>query len=158
MFLGSQLLTRVVAACGLALLSVNGAHQCRAFCLLTSCHSIAEDASQETVGKRSASRCCHFSRQRASGSKVQSSDGAANASHNSSNCPGGEPCACCSSPDPAKSASTVEWQGVLDSIPLSGFASRASLFCFDASSSSGHDQYLLIDGATLCVMHCRLNV
>jgi len=118
MFHRSRKLTRLIAALGLALLSINGAQQCRALCLLANCHAAASDA-EETAKPRSCGKCCQKSKP-ASASTQQAANGTNNISQESEQCPGDEPCVCCASPVPTQTSSAVDSLEVLDSMPLDG--------------------------------------
>lgn len=119
MFHRSHLLTRLVAALGLALLSVNGAQQCRALCLLANCHAAVNDA-KKTAEPRSCGRCCKQAQPAAVSTQQSASDVATSISQDSDRCPDGKPCVCCASPVPTQTSSAVDSQEVLDAMPLDG--------------------------------------
>lgn len=119
MFHRSHKLTRLVAALGLALLSINGAQQCRALCLLANCHAAANE-SPETPPPRSCGNCCKKVKPAAASSQQSTGIAKSNISHDSQPCPGDEPCVCCATPVPTQSSSPVDSQEVLDAMPLDG--------------------------------------
>jgi hypothetical protein len=119
MFHRSRLLTRLIAALGLALLSINGAQQCRALCLLANCHAAENDA-KETAKPRSCGKCCKKAIPAAANPQQSAAGATSSVSQDSNQCPGGEPCVCCASPVPTQTSSAVDSQEVLDAMPLDG--------------------------------------
>lgn len=157
MFYSSRKLTRLIAALGLALLSINGAQQCRALCLLANCHAAASDA-EETAKPRSCGKCCKKSKP-AFASSQQAAGGMSNISQESDQCPGDEPCVCCASPVPTQTSSTVDSLEVLDSMPLDGnltavvqYLNRHSERVADAQESD------IARTVSVCVELCRFVV
>lgn len=119
MFHRSHSLTRLIAALGLVLLSINGAQQCRALCLLANCHAAASGVT-EAAKPRSCGECCKKANPAAASTQQQAGDGLNNNSQGSDQCPGGEPCVCCASPVPTQTSSAVDSLEVLDAMPFDG--------------------------------------
>ncbi|BBO36041.1 hypothetical protein PLANPX_5653 [Lacipirellula parvula] len=121
MFHRSPLLTRMIAALGLALLSINGAQQCRALCLLADCHAAETCPHDEAAQPRSCGTCCKPAKPTAASPQHRhSGDELCDDSHSSDHCPSEQPCACCASPVPTQTSSVVDSQEVLDAMPLDG--------------------------------------
>ena len=157
MFHRSRKLTRLIAALGLALLSINGAQQCRALCLLANCH-VAESGAQKTAKPRSCGKCCKQAKPVAATSQ-QVADSMSNVSQCSDECPGGEPCVCCATPVPTQTSSPVDSQEVLDSMPLDGNLTAVVQFLnYHSERLSDSHESEMARTVSVCVELCRFVV
>lgn len=156
MFHRSCLLTRLIAALGLALLSVNGAQQCRALCLLANCHAAASDAKNSTK-PNSCGKCCRQAKAVAASTPELAGKATSNISQDSDQCPGGDPCVCCASPVPTQTSSAVDSQEVLDAMPLDGNLTAVVQYLNRHSErvSETHES-ALPRTVSVCVELCRL--
>ena len=155
MFHRSRLLTRLIAALGLALLSVNGAQQCRALCLLANCHAAASDA-KSAVKPNSCGKCCRQSKTVAASSSELAGNATSNMSQDSDQCPGGNPCVCCASPVPTQTSSAVDSQEVLDAMPLDGNLTAVVQYLNRHSERvSGTHESATTRTVPVCVELCR---
>lgn len=156
MFHRSHLLTRLVAALGLALLSINGAQQCRALCLLANCHAAVDDA-KGIAKPSSCSKCCKHVKSIAASSQQAVADGIRSISQDSDQCPDSEPYICCAWPVPAQASSAVDSREVLDSMPI-GSNLTPVVPCPNRYSKRLSDVYDsdLARTVSVCVELCRL--
>ena len=155
MFHPSQKLTRLVSVLGLALLSINGARECRALCLLASCGATASE-SQSAPSPGPCGTCCRTTKPACKSCQHAASVSTANLSHHSPHCPGGETCVCCAEPAPTQSTSPVDSQEVLDAMPLDGNLTAVVQYLNRHSErvadSRGRDAARIV---SVCVALCR---
>lgn len=155
MFHRSPLSTRLIVALGLALLSINGAQQCRALCLLADCHAAVNEA-KEAAKPRSCGKCCKQAKQAVVSSQRPTAEVTNSISQDSEHCPGGEPYVCCASPIPTQASSAVDAQEVLDSMPLDGSLTGVVQYlnCHSERVSDAHESEIART-VSVCVKLCR---
>jgi hypothetical protein len=149
----SPILRRFIASIALAVVLVNCAQQCRAWCLITCCIEEARELAscQHSSVNVCTGHCSHHAQSRDDSTKKNSSR--SESSHNP------KPCDCCATPEPQHAPSVVDADAVVD-----GLLTVVDFYCVTFrtpianAASPGLDDIASSCAFYLCVKLCRFVV